>query len=147
MPPRNLKMTTSRSMTSKTSFSRAASRSGSVTPKPMKVKQSSPAPHLMEVTRKPSSKPVSPANSSLSLSMSSDHLCAHCGSANIQSRQVTRSFGKGSALLLIEGIPMWACSNCGETYFSAQTLHEIERIKTLRKSVAVKRSVPVAEFQ
>ena len=53
----------------------------------------------------------------------------------------------GAALLVIEGIPMWSCSRCGESYFTAQTMHEIERIKALRKSVAVSRSVPVAAFE
>jgi len=49
--------------------------------------------------------------------------------------------------MVVESIPMWSCPDCGESYFSAQTLHEIERIKSLRKSVAVKRLVPVAEFE
>jgi len=61
-------------------------------------------------------------------------------------RQVTRSFGRGSKLLLIEDIPLWTCPHCGESYFTAQTLHEIERIKALRKSVAVERPIPVALF-
>ncbi len=61
-------------------------------------------------------------------------------------REVTRSFGQGSKLLVIEGIPMWSCPHCGESYFTAQTMHEIERIKTLRKSVAIARNVPVADF-
>ncbi len=39
---------------------------------------------------------------------------------------------------------MWSCPHCGESYFTAQTMHEIERIKALRKSVAVARPVPVA---
>jgi YgiT-type zinc finger domain-containing protein len=59
---------------------------------------------------------------------------------------VTRSFGRGSSLLVIEGIPLWSCPHCGAAYFTAQTLHEIERIKTLRASVAVPRPVPVAHF-
>ena len=42
---------------------------------------------------------------------------------------------------------MWSCSRCGESYFTAQTMHEIERIKALRKAVAVNRSVPVAAFE
>ncbi len=41
---------------------------------------------------------------------------------------------------------MWSCPHCGESYFTAQTMHEIERIKTLRKSVAVPRDIPVAVF-
>ncbi|HEV8717188.1 MAG TPA: type II toxin-antitoxin system MqsA family antitoxin [Candidatus Binatia bacterium] len=65
----------------------------------------------------------------------------------MQQREVTRSFGRGPSLLVIEGIPLWSCPHCGESYFTAQTLHEIERIKTLRKAVAVERRVPVAAFQ
>ncbi|MSQ21141.1 MAG: YgiT-type zinc finger protein [Betaproteobacteria bacterium] len=73
-------------------------------------------------------------------------MCASCGERSVQLRAVTRSFGAGKAFLVIEGIPMWSCSYCGESYFTAQTMHEVERIKALRKSVAVDRSVPVAEF-
>jgi YgiT-type zinc finger domain-containing protein len=69
-----------------------------------------------------------------------------CGRTGIQLRSVTRSFGSGDALLVIEGIPMWSCPHCGESYFTAQTMHEIERIKALRKSVAKDRRVAVAEF-
>lgn len=79
--------------------------------------------------------------------MFSDHFCAHCGSSSVQVKRVTRSFGKAAALLVIEAIPMFFCPDCGESYFSAQTLHEIERIKALRKSVAIARPVPVASFR
>ena len=60
---------------------------------------------------------------------------------------MTRSFGTGAHLLVIERIPMWSCPNCGESYFSAKTLHEVQRIKTLRKSVSIERPVPVAVFE
>jgi len=42
---------------------------------------------------------------------------------------------------------MWSCPACGESYFTAQTMHELERIKSLRKSVAKERNVPVAQFE
>lgn len=78
--------------------------------------------------------------------MSAEPQCANCASPTVQLKHVTRSLGKGPALLVIESIPMWSCPNCGESYFTAQTLHEIERIKALRKSVAVNRPVAVASF-
>ena len=65
----------------------------------------------------------------------------------MQLKYVTRSFGKGVGLLVIEHIPMWSCQACGESYFTAQTMPELERIKTLRKSVAKPRSVAVASFE
>jgi YgiT-type zinc finger domain-containing protein len=79
--------------------------------------------------------------------MSSRVLCVHCASDMLQLKHVTRSYGKGANLLLIENIPMWSCGHCGESYFTAQTMHEIERIKALRKSIAKARSVPVAAFE
>ena len=42
---------------------------------------------------------------------------------------------------------MWACPACGESYFTAQTMHELERIKALRKSVAKPRNVAFALFE
>jgi YgiT-type zinc finger domain-containing protein len=63
-----------------------------------------------------------------------------------QVKRVTRTYGKAATLLVIEGIPMLSCPSCGASYFTAQTMHEVERIKALRKSVATARSVPVAEF-
>jgi len=96
--------------------------------------------------RKRSSKSASAANALSSPATSAEHHCEHCGSSAVQLKHVTRSFDKGAALLVVESIPMWSCPTCGESYFSAQTLHEIERIKTLRKSVAVNRAVPVAAF-
>jgi YgiT-type zinc finger domain-containing protein len=73
--------------------------------------------------------------------------CVACGKPGIQLREVTRSFGRGHALLVIEGIPMHTCPHCGESYFTAQTMHELERIKALRGSFAEKRQVPVAGYR
>jgi YgiT-type zinc finger domain-containing protein len=95
---------------------------------------------------KPSSKSGPPEGSSLLPYISPSASCAACGQAGVLLREVTRSFGRGPNLLVIEGIPMWSCPHCGESYFTAQTMHEIERIKALRKSVAIARPVPVAMF-
>ena len=72
--------------------------------------------------------------------------CASCGNADVKLKHVTRNFGQGDALLIIEAIPRWSCRSCGESYFSASAMHAIQRIKTLSTSVAVNRSVPVATF-
>ena len=140
-------MKTSPSSISKTSSSRGGSKNASVTHTPVKSSASLPASRSTGQRLKQSSKSALPAGS-LSLPPTSiEHQCAYCGSASVQLRQVTRSFGKGSGLLVIEAIPLWSCASCGESYFAASTLHEIERIKALRKSIAVNRAVPVAAFQ
>lgn len=73
-------------------------------------------------------------------------VCDNCGQKGAYICRVTETYGKGRNLLVIENIPMVRCPHCGESYFTAETLHEIERIKLHRKSVAVERPVEVASF-
>ena len=129
-----------------TSSSRAVSLSARKTVKRMKPKSSFEAARLMTAGPKRSSRSASRAFSTSSRSISSNGVCASCGRAGVHLRRVTRSFGRGTSLLVVEGIPMWSCPHCGESYFTAQTMHELQRIKALRKSVAVERRVSVAEF-
>lgn len=72
--------------------------------------------------------------------------CDMCGQKGAQIRHVTRSYGKGERLFVIENVPIVSCPHCGESYLTADTLHEIERIKLHKKTIALERSVPVAEF-
>ena len=73
-------------------------------------------------------------------------ICDICGKNGAEIRYVTRSYGKGANLLIIENVPVVNCPNCGENYLTADTLHEIERIKVHRKNLAKLKSVAVAEF-
>jgi len=77
---------------------------------------------------------------------SSSLLCDICGKTGVKVRYISRSYGKGENLLVIENIPVISCPHCGESYLTAETLHEIERIKLHRQSFAKLRSVPVAVF-
>lgn len=72
--------------------------------------------------------------------------CDYCGKAGVRTSRVSRSYGKDAGLLVIEDIPVIACPHCKETYMVAETMHEIERIKLHRKSMAKKRQIAVAEF-
>ena len=73
-------------------------------------------------------------------------ICVVCGREGARVRKVTEAHGKGKDLLLIENVPMISCPNCGESYFTADTLHEIERIKLHRKNIALERPVQIASF-
>jgi YgiT-type zinc finger domain-containing protein len=72
--------------------------------------------------------------------------CDVCGKSGARIRHVTRSYGKGASLLVIENVPIISCPHCGASYLTAETLHELERIKSHRSRFAVKRPVPVALF-
>lgn len=61
-------------------------------------------------------------------------------------RHVSRSYGKGRSLLVVENVPITSCPHCGESYLSAEVAHELDRIRENSRKCAVKREVPVAKF-
>ena len=73
-------------------------------------------------------------------------ICDNCGKEGAKIRKVMRSYGKGADHYLIENVPIVSCPNCGESYLTAETLHELERLKLHRKNLAVERSIGVVEY-
>jgi YgiT-type zinc finger domain-containing protein len=72
--------------------------------------------------------------------------CDYCGKTGAKINHSSRIYGKDVNLLIIEDIPVVSCPHCKETYMTAETMHEIERIKLHRKSLSKKRPIAVAEF-
>ncbi|HUR27522.1 MAG TPA: type II toxin-antitoxin system MqsA family antitoxin [Planctomycetota bacterium] len=72
--------------------------------------------------------------------------CDFCGRKGARIRRATRSYGRGQSEFLIRNIPTVSCTHCGETYLTAQTLRELERIKADHHRVTVKRRIAVANF-
>ena len=73
-------------------------------------------------------------------------VCDVCGKRGAQVRHVSRSYGQGGDLFVIEGVPIVSCPHCGESYLTAETLHELERIKLHRRALAKDRRIAVATF-
>lgn len=73
-------------------------------------------------------------------------VCDNCGVKAAHIRRVAKSYGKGAELLVIEDVPVVSCTHCGESYLTADVLHELEKIKAHRREVAVERQVEVATF-
>lgn len=74
-------------------------------------------------------------------------ICDNCGKKGARIRRITKSYGKGKNILLIENVPIITCPHCGVSYLEAETLHEIERIKLHKNNFAVEHSIPVAEYR
>ncbi|MBI4716915.1 MAG: type II toxin-antitoxin system MqsA family antitoxin [Planctomycetes bacterium] len=72
--------------------------------------------------------------------------CDVCGRKGAEVRRLSRSYGKGATLLVIENVPVVHCPRCGESYLTASTLHELERIKLHRRPLSRRRPVAVASF-
>lgn len=78
--------------------------------------------------------------------MKSNNICDMCGEKGVRIQKVTRTYGKGSRLLVIEHVPVMVCPNCGESYMTADVVHSLERIKLHRQGFAKTRPVAVASF-
>ncbi len=72
--------------------------------------------------------------------------CDNCGKTGVRIIHISRSYGKGTDLLVIENVPIVSCPHCGESYLTAATLREIDNIKRNRADIASTRPVPVAAF-
>jgi len=53
--------------------------------------------------------------------------CDICGKSGARIRHISRSFGHGADLLVIEKVPAVTCPHCGGSYLTAETLHESRR--------------------
>jgi YgiT-type zinc finger domain-containing protein len=56
-------------------------------------------------------------------------ICNNCEKPGAQVHHVSRSYGEGEALFVLEKLPLISCPHCEESYFTEETLQEIERIK------------------
>jgi YgiT-type zinc finger domain-containing protein len=73
--------------------------------------------------------------------------CENCGKEGARMRRATRTYGAGDDLLVIENIPVLVCPQCGESYMTAETMHEIDRLKAHRHGLAQNRKVEVIKFE
>ena len=74
-------------------------------------------------------------------------MCEMCGTQEARIRKINRTYGKDEEMFIIEDIPLVTCTSCGESYFTADTLHEIERLKRHHQDLSKKREVEVVGFR
>ena len=72
--------------------------------------------------------------------------CDICGYPNARIRQITRTYGKGQDLLVIENVPVVNCPQCETSYLTAETLKKIDLIRRDPLSCTVERPVAVTSF-
>jgi YgiT-type zinc finger domain-containing protein len=73
-------------------------------------------------------------------------VCDLCGKDGARLRRMARTYGKGGDILVIENVPVISCPHCGESYLTAETARELDRIRRHRRELAVSRPIPVAEY-
>jgi YgiT-type zinc finger domain-containing protein len=73
-------------------------------------------------------------------------ICEICGKKGARLRRTMQVFGTGKSSYLVENVPVVDCGACCESYVTAKTAKELERIHQHWRELAVKRVVPVAKF-
>jgi YgiT-type zinc finger domain-containing protein len=73
--------------------------------------------------------------------------CDFCGAQGAVIKKTTKSFGRGSTLVVIENIPVVHCVSCHESYVTAGTARELDRIRKNRRSLGKAKRVLVASFR
>jgi YgiT-type zinc finger domain-containing protein len=73
-------------------------------------------------------------------------ICDNCGKKGAVTKHVTRSFGRGKDILVIENVPMVVCPHCRQSYFTADTMHELERLLLHKKAAGANRVAPVIRY-
>ena len=53
--------------------------------------------------------------------------CNFCGNKNIKSTQTEYTYKHNNAYLLVKEVPCLQCEYCGEQYFEAKVLQQIEK--------------------
>ncbi|NCC51561.1 MAG: YgiT-type zinc finger protein [Spartobacteria bacterium] len=73
-------------------------------------------------------------------------ICDNCGTTGVMLKSITRSFGKGDNVVVIDEIPLHVCPHCVESYFTAETLQEVERIRMHREGLTARSMAPVLTY-
>ncbi len=74
-------------------------------------------------------------------------ICDICGASGVTIKHVTKSFGSGESLVVVEGVPVVHCSKCHESYVTAETSRQLDKIRKNRRQMASTRPVLVASFK
>ena len=72
--------------------------------------------------------------------------CLMCKHGEAHPGRVTVTLERGSATIIIKGVPGEVCENCGEAYFEAETVKELDRLRTAPPMAERIVEVPVYSF-
>jgi len=75
-----------------------------------------------------------------------EETCYFCRRGVLERRRVTVDFRWGDELTVIENVPATVCNECGEQYYAAKVVRQMERLAKVRRRERELR-VPVATMR
>ncbi|MBP6823201.1 MAG: YgiT-type zinc finger protein [Acidobacteria bacterium] len=79
-------------------------------------------------------------------SSSEQKVCAYCSKQTARQVLLNQTFGHGDNMVVVENVATMICSNCGQSYFTGETLEKLDQILAKPESYACKQLVQVANF-
>lgn len=73
-------------------------------------------------------------------------VCDICGAKAARVVKRSQVLGRGTQMILVDNVPVVACRNCGESYMTGQTMHQLDKIRLKEKAKLSARKISVAEF-
>ena len=74
-------------------------------------------------------------------------ICALCCEGQLKAKRGREYFRHGKALIIIEDVPAWVCSKCGERYHHARVFKRMRQIATHSDQLTEHVRVPVARYR
>ena len=72
--------------------------------------------------------------------------CDICGKTRAKVRRVTQTVGRGRSSFLVRNVPVISCASCGESYLTAETLKELERMRLHWRELTTEENILVAMY-
>ena len=74
-------------------------------------------------------------------------VCVRCGEGNLEATRGREYFRSGQSLVIIEDVPAWVCTKCGERYHHARVYKKMRQIAAHKHQLTEHVSIPVARYQ
>lgn len=78
--------------------------------------------------------------------LSEQQTCAYCSKQTARQVLLNHTFGRGDNLIVVKNVATMVCSNCGQSYFTGETLERLDAILAAPESHSHKQLVQVANF-
>jgi YgiT-type zinc finger domain-containing protein len=73
-------------------------------------------------------------------------VCDNCGAKAARVIKRPQILGRGEQMMLVDNVPVIACRNCSENYMTSETMHQLDDLRSKKKTSSAARKVTVAEF-
>jgi YgiT-type zinc finger domain-containing protein len=73
-------------------------------------------------------------------------VCVRCGEGSLEARREREYFRHGQSLVIIEDVPAWVCTKCGERRHHARVYKQMRLIAAHSEQLTEHVSVPVAHY-